>query len=107
MALSDKLKDLRSKAEEAVVERKDQINQAVQKAGEVADQRTGGRYHEKIQKVGGKAVGLVDSLEGSDTQATTPDEVTGTAQDATPHDATAPETTGKGPAGGEAEEAAG
>lgn len=66
MAFSDKLKDLRSKAEEAVVERKDQINQAVQKAGEVADQRTGGRYHEQIQKVGGKASGLVDKLEGSD-----------------------------------------
>ncbi|HEY4897363.1 MAG TPA: antitoxin [Solirubrobacteraceae bacterium] len=70
MALSDKLKDLRSKAEEAVVERKDQINQAVNKAGEVADQRTGGRYHEQIQKAGEKAVGLVEGLEGNDAGAT-------------------------------------
>jgi hypothetical protein len=63
MAFADKLKDLRSKAEEAVVERKDQINQAVQKAGEVADQRTGGKYHDQIQKVGGKAVGILEGLE--------------------------------------------
>jgi hypothetical protein len=66
MALSDKLKDLRGKAEEAVVERKDQITQAVQKAGEVADKRTGGRYHEQIQKAGGKATGLLDTLERDD-----------------------------------------
>ena len=33
MGLSDKFKDLRSKAEDAVVERKDQIQQTVQKVG--------------------------------------------------------------------------
>ena len=65
MAFADKLKDLRSKAEEAVVERKDQINQAVQKAGEVADQRTGGKYHDQIQRAGGKAVGMLEGLEQS------------------------------------------
>jgi hypothetical protein len=62
MALTDRFKDLKDKAEGAVVERKDQIQQAVQKAGEVADQRTGGKYHEKIEKAGDKALGLVDSL---------------------------------------------
>lgn len=65
MGLSDKLKDLRSKAEDAVVERKDQIQQTVQKVGEAADQRTGGKYHEKIQKAGEKATGFVDGLEES------------------------------------------
>jgi len=65
MPFADKLKDLRNKAEEAVVERKDQIEQAVQKAGTVADERTGGKYSEKIEQAGGKAVGLVDSLEAS------------------------------------------
>lgn len=63
MALTDRLKGLKSKAEDAVVERKDQIHQAVQKAGEVADQRTGGKYHDKIEKAGGKALGMVDSLD--------------------------------------------
>jgi hypothetical protein len=65
MGLSDKLKDLRSKAEDAVVERKDQIQQTVQKVGEAADQRTGGKYHEKIQKAGEKATGFVEGLEES------------------------------------------
>ncbi len=62
MALTDKLKDLKSKAEETVLERKDQIEQAVHKVGDVADQRTGGKYREKIDMVGGKALGYVDSL---------------------------------------------
>jgi len=65
MPFADKLKDLRNRAEDAVVERKDQIEEAVQKAGTVADERTGGKYSEKIEKAGSKAVGLVDSLEGS------------------------------------------
>lgn len=62
MGLSDRLKDLRGKAEDAVVEHKDQIRETVQKAGEVADKRTGGKYHERIQKVGDRAVGMVDSI---------------------------------------------
>ncbi len=62
MALSDKFKDLKSKAEEAVVERKDQIQQVVQKAGAVADERTGGKYHDKIEQAGDKALGYMNSL---------------------------------------------
>jgi hypothetical protein len=52
-----------------VVERKDQIQGAVQKAGEVADQRTGGRYHDKIEKAGGRALGYVESLKGDGEEA--------------------------------------
>ena len=62
MGLSDRFKDLRSKAEDAVVERKDQIQQTVQKVGEAADQRTGGKYHDHIEKAGAKATGFVDGL---------------------------------------------
>jgi F0F1-type ATP synthase membrane subunit b/b' len=62
MALGDRLKDLRSKAEDAMVERKDQIEQAVERAGALADEKTGGKYHDQIQKAGGKAVGYVESL---------------------------------------------
>jgi MT0933-like antitoxin protein len=69
MGLTDRLKDLKGKAEDAVVERQDQIHQAVQKASAAADRRTGGKYHEKIEKVGDKAVGLVDSLKQSGEQA--------------------------------------
>lgn len=63
MALTDKFKDLRNKAGDAVLDRKDQIEQAVQKAGDAADKRTGGRYHEQIQKAGDKAASFVDGLE--------------------------------------------
>jgi hypothetical protein len=76
MALSDRFKDIRGKAEDAVLERKDQIEQAVQKAGDLADQRTGGKYHDKIEKAGGRALGYVDSLgdgeRGAAAQGTAP-----------------------------------
>jgi len=91
MALSDRLKGLRGKAEDAVVERKDQIHQAVQKAGEVADQRTGGKYHDKIEKAGGKALGLVDSLEDAGSTPAAGEPVTPTpAEPATPPRSPAP-----------------
>jgi hypothetical protein len=63
MGLSDRLKDLRTKAEDTVVERKDQIQQTVQKVSQAADERTGGKYHERIEQVGSKASGLVDQLD--------------------------------------------
>ena len=66
MGLSDKLKDLRRTAEDAVVEHKDQIHQTVQKVGEAADQHTGGKYTEKIQQAGAKASGFVDGLAGDE-----------------------------------------
>lgn len=69
MGLSDRLKDLKGKAEDAVVERKDQIHQAVEKAGAVADQRTGGKYSERIQKVSERAVGMVDGLKDGEPAA--------------------------------------
>jgi hypothetical protein len=68
MGLTDRFKDLKAKAEEAVVEHSDQIHGAVEKATAAADQRTGGKYSERIQKVGAKADGLVQSLEGTDGQ---------------------------------------
>ena len=69
MGLSDKIKDLRSKAEDAVVEHKDQIQQTVQKVGEAADQRTGGKYSERIQKAGAKASGFVEGIGEEGAQA--------------------------------------
>jgi hypothetical protein len=69
MGLSDKLKDLRSKAEDAVVEHKDQIQQTVQKVGQAADQKTGGKYSEQIQKAGAKATGFVDGIADEDRQS--------------------------------------
>lgn len=69
MGLSDRLKDLKTKATDAAVERSEQIHDAVEKVATTADQRTGGKYSEHIQKVGAKADSLVESLKGADGQA--------------------------------------
>jgi MT0933-like antitoxin protein len=63
MGLADRLKDLTKKAEDTAAEHKDQIHQAVEKAEATADQRTGGKYHEQIQKAGAKADSFVDGLQ--------------------------------------------
>jgi hypothetical protein len=62
VGLADKFKDLRKKAEDAAVEHKDQIQQGVQKAAATADQKTGGKYHEQIQKAGARANTLLEGL---------------------------------------------
>jgi len=62
MGLSDRLKDLRKKAEDTAAEHKEQIDQAVEKAEAAADQRTEGRYHEQIGKAGAKAEAYVQNL---------------------------------------------
>jgi hypothetical protein len=66
MGLADKFKDLKTKAEDAVVERNEQIHKVVEKVTTTADERTGGKYREHIQKVGARADGLVDSVKRSE-----------------------------------------
>jgi MT0933-like antitoxin protein len=69
MGISDRLKDLKTKATDAAAEHSDKLHEAVDKVATVADQRTGGKYSERIQKVGAKADGLVGSLASSDATA--------------------------------------
>jgi hypothetical protein len=80
MGFGDKFKDLAKQAQEAVAERKDQIAGAVDRASVAADQRTGGKYSEKIAKAGQKATGVVEKLAGDapagDGQATASDQST-------------------------------
>jgi ElaB/YqjD/DUF883 family membrane-anchored ribosome-binding protein len=66
MGLTDRLKDLKTKATDAAVEHNEKIHEAVEKAATTADQRTGGKYREQIQKAGAKADGFVDSLKEDD-----------------------------------------
>ncbi len=68
MGLTDRLKDLKTKATDAATEHSDKIGDVVEKAASTADQRTGGKYHEQIQKAGAKAGSLVDGLKGADQQ---------------------------------------
>lgn len=69
MGIADKLKGLTSKAEDAAAEHKDQIHEAVEKAEVAADQRTGGKYHDQIQKAADKADTFIDGLKQPDKPA--------------------------------------
>jgi hypothetical protein len=64
MGLRDKLTDLRQQAQEAVAEHKDQIQGAMESAGEAVDRKTHGKYTDKIAKYGQKASDAVDSFGG-------------------------------------------
>ncbi len=69
MGIADRLNELKSKAVDATVEHSDKIQEAVEKVASTADQRTGGKYHERIEQVGAKAGSLLDGLKGGPGQA--------------------------------------
>jgi hypothetical protein len=68
VGIADRLKNLTKRAEDSAAEHKDQIHEAVQKAEAAADERTGGRYHDQIQKAGTKADAFIDNLKAADAQ---------------------------------------
>ncbi len=74
MGFADKLKILTKKAEDEAATHKEQVHKAVLKAEEVADQRTGGQYHDQILKAGHKADDFVDGLKEPDPPAGAPAE---------------------------------
>ncbi len=62
MGLRDKLTDLRQQAQQAVAEHKDEIQGAVETAGATVDQKTHGKYTDKIFKAGQKANNAVEKF---------------------------------------------
>jgi len=62
MGLRDKLTDLRKQAQEAVAEHKDEIHGAVETAGAAVDQKTHGKYTDKILKYGQKTTNAVEKF---------------------------------------------
>ncbi|MCP2279977.1 MT0933-like antitoxin protein [Nocardia amikacinitolerans] len=50
MSLADTLKGLVGKGKDAAAKNADKINQAVDKAGDFIDQKTHGKYTDKIEK---------------------------------------------------------
>ncbi|MGO9973178.1 MAG: hypothetical protein ACLP01_10270 [Solirubrobacteraceae bacterium] len=64
MGFSDKLKQLKQQAQEAVAENKDKIHEAVEVVSVGADQKTHGKYTAKIAKFGQKASDAVDKFGG-------------------------------------------
>ena len=69
MGLGDKFKNIAKQAQDAVVEHKDQLHDAVDAAGVVADRKTRGRHSAKIAKFGQKAGDAIDKLGGEEDQA--------------------------------------
>jgi hypothetical protein len=97
MGFADKLKDLGDKAKVAAAEHKDQISQAVEGAGTVADRRTGGKYRDKIVKATQKAEGAVEKFAG-DAEPAVPDEPPAPSAPAGPAEPPAPARDGEPPA---------
>jgi MT0933-like antitoxin protein len=62
MGLRDKLTDLREQAQGAVAEHKDQIQNAMESAGAAVDQKTHGKYTDKITRYGQKASDAVEKF---------------------------------------------
>jgi DNA-binding protein H-NS len=62
MGLKDRFRKLTKRAEDTAAAHKEQMDRAVEKAEATADQRTGGQYHDQIQKAGAKAQEMVDRL---------------------------------------------
>ncbi len=65
MGIADRLNELKSKAVDATVEHSDKIQEAVEKVASTANERTGGKYHERVEQAGAKAGSLLDSLKGA------------------------------------------
>jgi hypothetical protein len=72
VGLTDKFKDLKDKAEDAAAQHNEQIRGAIQKAASTADEKTGGKYSEKIEQMGTKADAFVGGL-GDPSKAAAPD----------------------------------
>ena len=64
--LEAKADELTGKAQNAAADRKDQMSGAIDKAAKSADERTKGKYHDKITRTADKAQGYVDRLERRD-----------------------------------------
>lgn len=48
MGAMDSFKDLAGKAKEALVEHSEQVDQVVDKAGDLFDEKTGGKFADKV-----------------------------------------------------------
>lgn len=63
MSFLDKAK---AKLTQAVDQHGDKIAEGIDKAGRIANEKTGGKHAEKIDKATGKARDALDSLDGKD-----------------------------------------
>ncbi len=71
MGFADKLNKLTKQAKDAAVDHKTQVEKAVEKAAALADQRTGGQYHDELLKAETKADAYLEN-QAQHPQATPP-----------------------------------
>jgi hypothetical protein len=62
MGFGDKFKNLAKQAQDAVAEHKDQIHDAVDRVSVAANEKTKGKYADKIVKMNEKAGAAVDKV---------------------------------------------
>jgi hypothetical protein len=68
MGLGDKFKDIAKQAQDAVVDHRDQLHDAVDAVGVAADRKTRGKHTAKIAKFGQKAGDAIDKMGGEGEQ---------------------------------------
>jgi MT0933-like antitoxin protein len=56
----------RSKAAQTVDDHGDQVGQGIEKAGDVVDDKTGGKYSDKVDTAQEKATDALENLDGKD-----------------------------------------
>lgn len=56
--------NIKGKVEDAVDKHGDKIGDGIDKAARVADEKTGGKHHDKIEGATGKAKDALDKLDG-------------------------------------------
>jgi uncharacterized protein YjbJ (UPF0337 family) len=71
--LEAKADQLAGKAQNAAADRKPQMSEAIDKAAKTADERTKGKYHDRISRTADKAHGYVDRIEHRDERGTSKD----------------------------------
>ena len=88
MGLTDKLKAVAKQAQDAVGEHADKLHGAVDSVGVAVNEKTQGKYAQKIAKVGEKTNEAIDKLGGSPAE-TAADEGPGAQAEAEPSSAPA------------------
>lgn len=63
MGLTDDAKGMFDKAKDAVADNKDQVSGGIDKAADLADDKTGGKYSDQIDQAAEKAKDAVEGLE--------------------------------------------
>lgn len=86
MGFADKLNQFTKKAKDVAVDHKDQVEKAVEKATVLADQRTGGQYHDQLGKAEAKADAYLENQAQQHPSTPAPPEAARPQSDSEGHD---------------------